>query len=616
MDAPLYTFGCATRDDKLVRSVIAELRNNHPQILDRSEFVIIDNSTTTHVDGVQQPNRFALDLEKAVKGIKGIRYFRASGPSSSSLYRQKMFEQAQGKYVICFDPHVFFPPGSIDSLIRFYEENPETSDLIVGPIISGLSGAVTATHQRLYDNEPGETPKNASVYNGVVCRGNQLAVWAIDPRGMDPKNPPFEVMHQGMGAFSCRRDAWPGFHPSFLGFGGCETYIMEAFRVRGNKVLCLPGFRWDHSFYEPEERTFTPRLLDRVRNYLVGFKVLNRPELYEATVAHYSNQSGGKSTVQRAIEESERILSGKASAPAAAKPEPAKKPKAPPKPDPQFVAMLNRSGLGPEQDIPEPVFKELRRTPSESTTIEFGSGLSTLAFDANGCRHVCVERDAAKLEHLRPLLFNGATTELVHDPDGTWHNRVDQLFSRILIHDPALIPAGLDLGSLMSPGGTVMIIGPQDPARIELRKMLVSKVELQDYKLAANHERTEFFHVLRPPEAPLGEGPGTELKLQMDAEKFPACQNCITLARKMNEWGPDECRARLEKEIIPDIMPRAKSWVKEKRPYAKKWLDAASVFTFSLLSEDKVLAGQIRAKVLKAIETWEAKVAAAQGKAA
>jgi len=75
---------------------------------------------------------------------------------------------------------------------------------------------------------------------------------------------------QGLGAFSCLKSAWLGFHPQFRGFGGEEGYIHESFRQAGRKTLCLPWLRWMHRFGRP----FGPRYLvtqeDRLRNYVIG----------------------------------------------------------------------------------------------------------------------------------------------------------------------------------------------------------------------------------------------------------------------------------------------------------------------------------------------------------
>ena len=53
-------------------------------------------------------------------------------------------------------------------------------------------------------------------------------------------NPPFAVPAQGMGLFSCRREAWLGFNPNFRGFGGEEFYIHEKYRQAGRRTVCLP----------------------------------------------------------------------------------------------------------------------------------------------------------------------------------------------------------------------------------------------------------------------------------------------------------------------------------------------------------------------------------------
>jgi hypothetical protein len=611
--APIYTFGCATRDDKLVWPTLAVLRMNlPPAVLARSEFVVIDNSETTHKDGVEQPNKYATELQKQMRGAPGMRYVRAAGPSSSSLYRDRLFKEARGKYVVCFDPHVFFPPGSIESLVSHFEANPETSDLIVGPLLSGMSGSITATHQKLYDSEPGSTPKDAKIYNGVVCRGNQLAVWGIDDRGKDPAAPPFEVFHQGMGAFACRREAWPGWPSSFYGFGGCETYMMEAFRSRGAKVLCLPGFRWIHSFFEPDGKPYSPKLFDRVRNYLVGFKLLGKDDLYGATVAHYSTQSGGRAIVQKAIAEAEKVLNPKPANPKvkAEKPKPEKPA---PKPDQFYVAALNRSGLTEEETSPEYLFREVKKTPSQTPTLEFGVGLTTLALDMNACNHTCVHRDPAMVEKLKGHLFHAETTKFVHDPDGKWKNKFDELYAVLIVHDASAVPAGLDLGTCIIPGGTIYIAETQKPENRELADAVAKQVNLPAKKWPAKYgqHKDRSFHVLKQPPEPLGEGPGTELKAMMAKDGFPPCQQCENLARRMNKWGVDGCRENMD-EIVKDMLPRAKHWLKTGQPYAKGFLkyfeSAAKALIQATHTDEASMKLAIRFKVGQAIEKFEAKV--------
>jgi hypothetical protein len=96
-------------------------------------------------------------------------------------------------------------------------------------------------------------------------------IWATDPRGLDPEGKAFEIPMQGMGLFSCRRDAWPGFNPAFRGFGWEEGYIHEKIRRAGGNTLCLPWLRWVHRFGRPAGVPYPLYIEDKLRNYLIGF---------------------------------------------------------------------------------------------------------------------------------------------------------------------------------------------------------------------------------------------------------------------------------------------------------------------------------------------------------
>ena len=95
-------------------------------------------------------------------------------------------------------------------------------------------------------------------------------IWATDPRGQDPEGEPFEIPMQGLGVFSSRKAAWPGFHPGFRGFGGEEGYIHEKFRQAGGRCLCLPWLRWMHRFSRPNGVQYPLTGEDKLRNYVLG----------------------------------------------------------------------------------------------------------------------------------------------------------------------------------------------------------------------------------------------------------------------------------------------------------------------------------------------------------
>ena len=79
---------------------------------------------------------------------------------------------------------------------------------------------------------------------------------------------------QGLGVFSCRKDAWLDFNPRFRGFGGEEGYIHEKFRQSGQRCLCLPSLRWLHRFGRPNGVPYPLTVDDKLRNYLLDTRSL------------------------------------------------------------------------------------------------------------------------------------------------------------------------------------------------------------------------------------------------------------------------------------------------------------------------------------------------------
>lgn len=77
-------------------------------------------------------------------------------------------------------------------------------------------------------------------------------------------------------------------------------------------------------------------------------------------------------------------------------------------------------------------------------------------------------------------------------------------------------------------------------------------------------QRDPFALPVEPASVP--QGPGTELKAIFEQHEIPACQACHDLAAKMNGWGVGGCRERTE-EIVEEILPRAREWVKHNRPW-------------------------------------------------
>ncbi|WP_162914504.1 glycosyltransferase [Taklimakanibacter lacteus] len=241
--SPFLTIGMATYDDyDGVYFSLQAMRFYHPEILDDVEFLVIDNRP----DGP-----CGAPLKDLERHIGNLRYIPA-GDVTGTAVRERVFSEADGEFVLCMDCHVLFAPGSLRKLIDYFRSVPATNDLVQGPM--------------MYDDLA-----RTSTHWTEGWQGGMFGMWASDPQGDSPDDPPFEIPLQGLGIFACRRKAWPGFNAGFRGFGGEEGYIHEKFRQRGGRVLCLPALRWLHRFGRPMGASYPNRWEDRIRNYLIGF---------------------------------------------------------------------------------------------------------------------------------------------------------------------------------------------------------------------------------------------------------------------------------------------------------------------------------------------------------
>jgi len=66
-------------------------------------------------------------------------------------------------------------------------------------------------------------------------------------------------------------------------------------------------------------------------------------------------------------------------------------------------------------------------------------------------------------------------------------------------------------------------------------------------------------------------GPGTELLRIYEKAGIPHCQECLDLAHEMNQWGVEKCRKKID-DIVEDMLPRAKEWISENKPWASRWI--------------------------------------------
>lgn len=245
----LLTIGMATYDDfDGVYFTTQAILQYHPEILPYLEFLIVDNN----------PNGpCGIPLKEYSSAIKAT-YVPFSEYNSTAV-RNLVFENAKTPYVLCTDSHVLFQSGSLAKLLMYYQCNENTMDLIQGPLLTDDWGNSTIwTHF-----EP-------------AWRNGMYGTWGTDKRGEDQNSPPFDIPMQGLGMFTCRKDAWLGFNKNFRGFGGEEGYIHEKFRKHGRRTLCLPSLRWIHRFRRPLGPRYSIKWEDRITNYYIGHLELGK----------------------------------------------------------------------------------------------------------------------------------------------------------------------------------------------------------------------------------------------------------------------------------------------------------------------------------------------------
>lgn len=234
---------------------IQAARLYHPEVFDDLEFIVIDNNPTS-AHGKEVKTFVEQHLRDSDNNAIG-RYFPVTDRVSTAV-RNETFEKSETPYTLNIDCHVFIDAGALKKLINMYDENPTTTDFYQGPMFhDNLRSNMVCTHM-----DP-------------VWRSEMFGIWSTDERGKDPAAEPFEIPMHGLGLFSCRTEAWPGFNTLFRGFGGEEGYIHKKFRARGDKTWCLPWLRWMHRFNRPEGVKYVLTRHNKVRNYFIGAIELN-----------------------------------------------------------------------------------------------------------------------------------------------------------------------------------------------------------------------------------------------------------------------------------------------------------------------------------------------------
>ncbi len=234
--------GMATYDDyDGVYFSIQAIRLFHPEVVDQLEFVVIDN----HPDGP-----CADALKKLESWVSHYRYIPCDSVRGTAI-RDVIFREANADFVLCMDSHVFMAPGSLARLLEYSKANPNSRDLLQGPLLN-------------------DDMQNLSSHFKPEWSGGMYGTWGLDERAKELDGKPFDIPSQGLGIFCCAKEAWLGFNSRFAGFGGEEGYIHEKFRQAGRRTLCLPFLRWLHRFNRPLGTRYPVSWDDRIRNYMIG----------------------------------------------------------------------------------------------------------------------------------------------------------------------------------------------------------------------------------------------------------------------------------------------------------------------------------------------------------
>lgn len=277
------TIGMAVYEDyDGVYFSIQALRYYHQEApLKRLKFLVIDNCPG---------GKHSEQTKKFVTGIHGT--YIATDEVKGTAVRNLIFEKAETELVLCMDSHVLLEPGAIKALLAYYDQNPNSKDLLQGPLV----------YDDLY---------NMASHFKPEWRAGMYGTWAWDERARSKRAEPFEIPSQGLGLFSCRKSAWLGFNRRFSGFGGEEFYIHEKFRQAGRKALCLPSLRWLHRFGRPNGTIYRNKWEDRIRNYLIGWRELGLPT--DELEAHFGTIVDKKIVAQvvEALEKEEAGLAGR-----------------------------------------------------------------------------------------------------------------------------------------------------------------------------------------------------------------------------------------------------------------------------------------------------------------
>jgi len=287
---------------------------------DDVELVIVDTSPRG-----EEHQRLVTDfLAKGGNLIKGCRTPNiklVQGPPGTTEARDMVFRLSTAPYTVVMDCHVMLHSNSLLRLLNWFEANPNTPDLIHGPLLyDNLHGIATEFDDQFrggmwgtwgnqwivndipflcINQEISDTPSDREDIGTVltvdpfslevVDVGLPLIDWAGHEKvllnygcielGRCDSDIPFEIPACGMGFFAACTKEWLGFAKNCSGFGGEELNIHTKYRQANRKVLCLPFLKWNHRWGRAGGNPYPAPLAAKVRNYVLWCNELGNPVL-------------------------------------------------------------------------------------------------------------------------------------------------------------------------------------------------------------------------------------------------------------------------------------------------------------------------------------------------
>jgi hypothetical protein len=208
----LLTIAMVADDFDGVYFSIQAIRLYQPEVRDEVHFLVLDPRPAVHGESLRGLGAW----------LESYTYWPCTEAAGIALH-DFPFRHGRSEFVLMLEPGALLAPGSLAALVAFLRHHSPGVELMQGPLVSA-NGRVLATHWEA---------------GWEAGRCGRPVVDAAAERGQ-----PFEIAMQDLGAFVCRRDAWPGINPRLGGAAGLEGYLHEKFRRTGGRTLCLPFLRW------------------------------------------------------------------------------------------------------------------------------------------------------------------------------------------------------------------------------------------------------------------------------------------------------------------------------------------------------------------------------------